>query len=176
MTRAEFSSVNIAHTEVEYYKNPSAPYQQIDGRWLHNEYYGEYRPIFSLDYNSAPLVTVVDDNLFALYYTMGRVLEAGFRTKGFQPSQEYKWNFVGIRGFAEQISRFAAGAIMDKSLGANIDGIELARMVTEHTPTIMLTGEPNTRETHRVTTAYIERGHKPEELIKLLYETTFYTP
>ncbi len=164
------------HIDSEYFDDPHRPYQQIDGRWLIDQRYMDFSPTFTADYGLAPQVKVVDDNLYAMYNTMAQVLKAGFRTRGYHPSQRFNWDKYAMEQFANEVSKFTAGAILDMSLGIGLNGIMFAEKVSMSTPTIILTGAMNSDELKELNVAYFQRGGASENLIKLLYDTTYHHP
>lgn len=72
-----------------------------------------------------------------------------------------------IEDFALRILGDTDGHLVmcDKGL-AKIDGIEVTRYLSTLVPTILVTGEPQTRETHRVGHVYIEKPLNPHSLIQ----------
>lgn len=153
----------------EYYEDWNGPfYKELPVDELFREVL--FKDVFG-EYCRAPRLVVVDDRSGGLMRMQHVALKAGFRPRLIWVNSRKQASPVHINAIAREVTYGTAGAVVDKGLGL-IDGIELCRQIADIVPTIMLTGEPNTRETHRVAQGYIERPINDATMIPLLYQIT----
>jgi hypothetical protein len=139
-----------------------------------------FTPRYSKSYQGAPRIAVVEDHVGCAKNTCRILLNAGLKPEVWLVNNKgWTSSLTPVSQLANLIAYSGVqAAVMDKSLGTGINGIRLTELVTEHLhATIMLTGEPDTRETHRVATRYLERGSKVEQLlIPMIEELTGLKP
>ena len=165
---------------------PSRPYSLFSYDSAFDQVRRDFAPLLGLDFLEAPKVLIVDDRSLGLSSTASVLSQAGFRPVGclinpdYSPTPGTDWgsrSWLYERNLASQIfqSNRPVAAVCDKGLGRT-DGIEFCRALNELTPTIMLTGEPQTRETHRVGSAYFEKPYDKPKLISTLCHLTGFKP
>lgn len=111
------------------------------------------------------VVAIIDDEHSITGGLQYGLTERGYETVGFFVDRDAMVpdEYMGL--LAQYVANTGAqGAVVDKGLGYT-SGIELIKALRElGLLTIMLTGEPGTRETHRVAHRYVEKAEPTKKI------------
>ncbi len=133
-----------------------------------------FKPIYAGFYN-APIIAYVDDQGDWLNSVINVSLDYGFVPHLYLVNS---WLNPTDRKIEELYAKKIlkpenlVAVVCDKSMGF-VDGIALNRSLSQEIFTIMLTGEPETRETHRVAHKYIEKPVDPNRLFRTILESPY---
>lgn len=120
-------------------------------------------------------IGIIDDGLDIIQSLQRMLGTYGYDTLGFHINSDRSLMGGQLNTAALEIAGHGIGlAICDKGIGQT-SGIDLILALKEEgIPTVMLTGEPNTRETHKVADRYLEKPVFAEELLPVIKELALY--